>query len=270
MENFDISRFFKVLANSKFYICLILLLFIAMGYFYTFYYVTPMYKSSATVVLVQNDGVELNQEISSITQSDITLNQNLLSTYTKIAKSNKVLEQVIKNLNLNISVQELSSLVSVQSVKNTEVFKITVSNKDNALATSIANELLNVFSNEIKSLYNMNNVYTMDMAEVSNTPYNINHVKDIAIFAIIGLVISFGLVVVIYLLDTTIKSEQDVEEYAGLCVLSTIPVYQDKQNKNFNELIVNEQPKSPIAECFKTFRTNIMFSIQNKSLILFL
>ncbi len=112
----------------------------------------------------------------------------------------------------------------------------------------------------------MNNVYTMDNAEVSNSPYNINHVKDLVLFAIIGIVVAFGLVVVIYLLDTTIKSEADVEEYAGLSVLSTIPVYQNKQNKNFNELIVNEEPKSPIAECFKTFRTNIMFSIQSKKL----
>lgn len=194
------------------------------------------------------------------------MNQNLLSTYTKIAKSDKVLEQVIKNLNLDISVDNLSELVSVAIVNNTQVFKISVINENNSLAADITNELLNVFCNEVKSLYNMNNVYTMDKAEVSNTPYNINHIKDIAIFGVIGFIAAFGLVVLIYLFDTTIKSEHDVENYTGLSVLSTIPIYQDKNQKNFNELIVNEQPKSPISECFKTFRTNIMFSIQNKNL----
>lgn len=194
------------------------------------------------------------------------MNQNLLSTYTKIAKSNKVLEQVIKNLNLDISVDNLSGLVSVEAINNTQVFKISVINENSILAADITNELLNVFCNEVKSLYNMNNVYTMDKAEVSNTPDNINHIKDIAIFGVIGFIVAFGLVVLIYLFDTTIKSEHDVEDYAGLSVLSTIPVYQDKNNKNFNELIVNEQPKSPISECFKTFRTNVMFSIQNKNL----
>lgn len=68
MENFDISRFLKVLTNNKLYICLILLLFIAVGYIYSFYYVTPMYKSSATVVLVQNDNLETADTTSSITR----------------------------------------------------------------------------------------------------------------------------------------------------------------------------------------------------------
>ncbi len=68
MENFDISRFLKVLTNNKLYICLILLLFITLGYFYSFYYVTPMYKSSATVVLVQNDNLEATDDTSSITR----------------------------------------------------------------------------------------------------------------------------------------------------------------------------------------------------------
>lgn len=266
MENFDINRFFKVLFNCKLYICFVLILFIVMGYFYSFYYVTPLYNSSATVVLVQNDNLGTENNDFSITQSDITLNQNLLSTYTKIAKSTKVLEQVINNLNLDISVNDLSNNISVHAVNNAEVFKISVVNRDKNLAASITNELLDVFSNEVKSLYNMNNVYTIDIAKVSDSPYNVNHVKDIAIFAVIGIFVSFGIVVIVYLLDTTIKSEHEVENYTKLTVLSTIPKYFDKQNKSFNELIVNVEPKSPIAECFKTFRTNIMFSIQNKKL----
>lgn len=68
MENFDISRFIKVLTNNKIFIFLIILLFIAIGYFYSFYYVTPMYRSSATVVLVQNDNLEATDTTSSITR----------------------------------------------------------------------------------------------------------------------------------------------------------------------------------------------------------
>ena len=266
MENFDINRFFKILCNCKLYICFVLILFIVMGYFYSFYYVTPLYNSSATVVLVQNENLGNENNDFSITQADIALNQNLLSTYTKIAKSTKVLEQVINNLSLDISANDLSNLVSVEAVNNAEVFKISVVNEDKFLAASITSELLNVFSNEVQSLYNMNNVYTIDMAKVSDTPYNVNHFKDITIFAFIGICASLGIVVIVYLLDTTIKSEHEVEYYTKLPVLSTIPKYLDNQSKAFSELIVNAEPKSPIAECFKTFRTNIMFSIQNKKL----
>lgn len=68
METFDINRFFKVMFNNKFYIAFIILLFLTIGYFYSFYYVTPMYKSSATVVLVQNDSLETEVSSSSITR----------------------------------------------------------------------------------------------------------------------------------------------------------------------------------------------------------
>lgn len=265
MENFDINRFSKIFWNSKLYIIFILLLSLAIGYFYSYYYVTPMYQSFATVVLVQNENLEQESSTySSITQTDINLNKNLLSTYTKIAKSDTVLEQVINDLSLNMTPNELKNLVTVEAVNNTQVFKIGVANEDKELAALITNHLLEVFSKEVKSLYNMNNIYTMDKAEVVNTPYNIHHAKDIAIFVMFGVILSCILVLIIYTFDTTIKCENDIENYTNLNVLSTIPIYNAKFGKNKTELIVNEEPKSPISECFKTLRTNVMFSIVNK------
>jgi capsular exopolysaccharide synthesis family protein len=267
MENFDINRLLKIFLNNKIYIAFILLLCFSIGYFYSYYYVTPMYQASATVVLVQNENTE--QEVSadsSITQNDINLNKNLLSTYIKIATSDKVLERVISELNLDMSIDSLKELVSVEAVNSTQVFKITVSNVDKELAPAIANHLLEVFSEEVQSIYNMNNIYTMDQAEVSNTPYNINHIKDLTLFTMIGVVLSCILVFVIYMFDNTIKSEKDIEDYTNLSVLSSIPLYSTKNDETNTELIVDKEPKSPISECFKTFRTNIMFSIQNKKL----
>ena len=83
----------------------------------------------------------------------------MLSTYTKIAKSNTVLEQVITLLHLDMSAQELAPLVQVEAVNNTQVFKISVSNANPELASRITNQLLEVFSKEVGSLYHVNNIY---------------------------------------------------------------------------------------------------------------
>ncbi len=198
--------------------------------------------------------------------NDISLNKNLLSTYTQIAKSNTVLEQVITDLNLDMTPNDLFPLVHIESVNNTQVFKISVANSNPELAAYITNHLLEVFTKEIHRLYNVNNIYVMDQAEASYTPYNVHPVKDFVSFFMVGLVCSFVFVVIFYLLDTTIKSEKDIEDYTDLSVLSIIPVYTPKSGKESKELIVNEEPNSPISECFKTFRTNMMFSIQNKNL----
>lgn len=256
--NNDINRLLKIVSNNKKFIILILIIFIAIGYIYSFNYKTPMYKSTATFVLVQN-----SEDSESITQKDITINQNLISTYSNIAKSNKVLKQVVENLNLNTSESELSKQISVEAVKNTEVLKISVINKDSELAAKIANELFDIFSKEVSKLYNISNVHIMDSAEKTEIPYNINHIKDIIIFLIAGIGVSTVLITIIYLLDTTIKSEKDVETYTDLTVLSTIPL---TNTKNESELITKNEPKSIVAESFKTLRTNIMYSIQNKKL----
>ncbi len=63
VEGFNSNRFLKVLWNSKFFVLLLLFLFVLIGYFYSYYYVTPMYRSSATVVLVQNESAK--EEITS-------------------------------------------------------------------------------------------------------------------------------------------------------------------------------------------------------------
>lgn len=256
--NNEINRLLKVITNSKKSIFLILIIFIAIGYMYSFYYKTPMYKSTATFVLVQNTGDD-----KSITQKDLAVNQNLISTYSNIAKSNKVLRQVIDNLDLEISEKDLSKQISIEAVKNTEVLKITVSDKNNEKAAKIANELYKIFSQEVKNLYNISNVHIMDLAEVSEQAYNINHIKDIIMFVILGTAISSLYIGIIYIIDTTIKSEKDVETYTDLAVLSTIPLTDVKNN---SELITKNEPKSIISESFKTLRTNIMYSIQNKKL----
>ena len=256
--NNDINRLLKVVSNNIKLIILILMMFIAIGYIYSFNYKTPMYKSTATFVLAQN-----SENSESITQKDITVNQNLTSTYSNIAKSNKVLKQVIEKLDLDISESELAKQISVDTVKNTEVLKISVSNENSELAAKIANELFSVFSIEVGTLYNISNVHIMDVAEKAEAPYNINHTKDMIIFFIIGMGVAAILIAIIYLVDTTIKSEKDVETYTDLTVLSTIPLTNTKNN---SELITKNEPKSVIAESFKTLRTNIMYSIQNKKL----
>ena len=59
----------------------------------------------------------------------------------------------------------------------------------------------------------MNNIGIVDEAQLPDTPYNINHIKDMFVFVCMGIVVSFAYIVIIYLFDNTIKKEEDIEEY---------------------------------------------------------
>ena len=128
----------------------------------------------------------------------------------------------------------LKSAVSVSSVKNTQLIKVNVTDANPAQAKMIANEIGKVFSKEVAEYYKMNNVHTVDEAEVAEKPYNVNHVKDIGIFTFVGLVIAAGYVLIANMLDTTVKSKEDVEKKLGVTVLTTIPLIT-----NFDDTIKN-------------------------------
>ena len=79
--------------------------------------------------------------------------------------------------------------------------------------------------------YNMDNVYVVDEARAESAPYNINHTKDLIIFAAAGFVIACIYVLIANMLDTTVKSKEDIEKKLGLTVLTSIPVCDFKKAK---------------------------------------
>ena len=154
-ENIEFKRMLDILNNKKGIIVLILILFIALGYLYSYYYIVPEYKSTSTLLLIPNDD-------ETVTSSDLTLNSGLISTYGNIAKNSKVLKQVINNLNLNIQEGQLLSKIEINIIKDTHIMEISVSDTDPQMATNITKELSNVFLNEIKQIYNLNNIGIVD------------------------------------------------------------------------------------------------------------
>ena len=230
MEELDLKQLFKIFWNKRLQIIAIVLVFLIIGSIYSFAFVKPKYKSYTTLVLAQSGGVSNTDDAQGITQSDLTLNQKLVSTYSELVKTKNVLREVIKELSLTIEEEELRKNVTVSLVEDTELIKITVTNENALDAKNIANKIAKIFSERVSEIYNISNVYIVDEAEEATGPYNINHIKDIAIFMIIGLVVSVIYVLLTNLLDTTVKSAEDIEKELGITVLASIPEIKDEKN----------------------------------------
>ena len=258
-EDIDIKRILEIIFSKKIFIILILLLSITLGYVYSYYYKKPEYKSSVTILLVADE----NRVDKELTQTDLSINSSLISTYSSIAKSTNVIQKTIENLGLNISASKLQKSIEATQIEKTQFLKITVKNENPEVAKNIANELAKVFTEQIKEIYNLENISIVDEAEVESQPCNINHIKDIIIFTFAGMIVSAILVMLIYIFDDTIKDEKDIERNIKLKNIGTLPV--DKEN---NELIIENNPKSHIVECIKTLRTNILYTTNKKSILI--
>lgn len=224
MEELDLKEIFYMFWTRKLHIVIIVLIFMLVGILYTYLYVSPEYKSYTTLVLAKATEDAGATTTDTITSSDITLNNNLVATYSELIKSKTVVRQVIDNLGIDEDEERLKNSISVSARKSTQLIEINVVNADPYQAKIIANEVAKVFSEQVSEIYKINNVHIVDEAEEDPNPYNINHIKDIAIFTFIGLVIACGYVLVANMLDTTVKSKEDVERKLGLTVLVSIPV----------------------------------------------
>ena len=230
MEELDLKELFSIFWNKKVQIILIILIFMMIGIIYTVGFTTPMYSSSTTLVLASAGNTETSTN-TTITSADITINSKLVSTYSEIVKSKNILRQVISNLGIRLNEASLRSNVAVNAVKNTELIEITVKNENANYAAQIADEIAKVFTEKVKEIYNINNVQILDKAEVSTSPSNINHTKDVVIFAFVGLVIAVAYVLIANMLDTTIKSAEDVEKGFGIPVLVSIPLIENFESE---------------------------------------
>ena len=225
MEALDLKELFFMFWNKKLEIILITLMFVAVGIGYSYFFVKPEYTSTTSLVLAQSSSSGQTGD-GAISATDLTMNSKLVSTYSELIKRKAILGQVCENLNISDSnIQELRGKIKVNSAKNTEIIEISVTNKDPNKAAAIANEIAKVFGEKIVEIYNISNVYLLDRAEANAVPSNINHMKDVVIFAFIGLVIAAVYVLIANMLDNTIKTEQDVEATTELLVLSSIPNY---------------------------------------------
>ena len=230
MEELDLKELFSIFWNKKAQIILLTLIFMVIGIIYTVGFTTPMYSSSTTLVLASSGNTETNTN-TTITATDITVNSKLVSTYSELVKSKNILRQVISNLGIHVNENNLRNNVAVNSVKNTELIEITVKSENANYAAQIANEIAKVFMEKVKEIYNINNVQVVDEAEVSTVPSNINHTKDVVLFAFVGLVIAVAYVLIANMLDTTIKSAEDVEKGFGIPVLVSIPMIENFENE---------------------------------------
>lgn len=215
MEEIDLKELFNYFISKIFIIILITITVLTIGFSYDAFFKTPMYNSYTTVLLKGED---------TITSSDITLNKNLVNTYSEIIKSRKVIRKVIENLKLDYGVEELQKNISVSNINDTEIIKISVSDTDNYIAKNIANEAANVFTAEIINYFNIQNIGIIDYAEVSELPYNINILKSIIIYLFMGLILGVSIVFVMFYFDNTVKTSEEIENKLKLPVIGMISI----------------------------------------------
>lgn len=192
-------------------------------------FLTPIYETN-TQILVNQEKTDAAQMLNQNIQTDL----QLINTYSVIIKSPAILDQVSQQLDLGLSAEQLTNKITVSNAENSQVVNVAVQDPDPAIAVDIANTTAAVFQEEIQQLMKVDNVSILSPAVLKENPAPVapNPMLNMAIAAVVGLMLGVGIAFLLEYLDTSIKNEQDIEDFLGVPLLGVISPIKEEDSSD--------------------------------------
>lgn len=218
----DLLELFYVLMNKLWIIILCGVVGAVVAFSGTKLLITPQYTASSMIYILS--------ETTSITSlADIQLGASLAEDFIVIGKSRPVIERVIRQLDLETNYEELASTISIVNKTDTHILTISVTNPDPELAADISNTLAENIKEQIADIMGTEEPNTVEEAVVPTKPSSPSTMKNTLMGGALGVLLVSAVIILLHLLDDTIKNEEDVKKYLGLNTLAAIPL--EKRSK---------------------------------------
>ena len=180
------------------------------------FFITPRYEATTSTYLVSVSGGSLMDIV------DLQISQNIAPDYVDIIKSRSILGEIINLMDLDYEYDELYNNVEVTNPTDTHIIKITVTDTNPVLAMQIANNLTEYAVERISEIMEVSTPNTYDDAIIAEEPSFPSLTKTVVIAFVLGAVIACGVIVFIAVMDTTVKTPEDIENRCGLVTLTKV------------------------------------------------
>ncbi len=187
---------------------------------YTKVTATPVYSATATMFV-------LTKETTLASLADLQLGSQLTGDYSILITSRTVMERVIDQVGVDMSSDALKANVTVTNPSGTRILQLTVTNPDPQMAKTLVDTLVQVSSDFIAEQMEVVGPKLIEDGEVSAAANNPDVKRNIVIGALAGAVLASGIIMLLTMLNDTIKSEDDIERYLGVPTLANIPDRKD-------------------------------------------
>ena len=222
----NLGELFSILLGRAFLIISAGLFFALVGLFVSKFVVHPVFDSTTKIYILNKE------ENQTVTYSDVQISTQLTSDYAELIKSRYVLEEAIQRLNLvDKTYKDLAKVVKVDTPSDTRIVAITAKDEDPLMAMAIANCIREVSSEHITNVMDIDAINVAETANVPTEKASPSVFRWTVISGFAGTVIVAFFVVLGFLMDDTIKSNDDVERYLGLSTIGLIPLSSDEQGK---------------------------------------
>jgi capsular exopolysaccharide synthesis family protein len=218
---------------------------------------TPQYESSARLF------VSTTQQDTGEAYQGSLLSAQRVTSYADLASGQALSRRVVDKLGLDMEADALTEKIGATVTPDTVILAISVTdpNPEQAqrLAQAVAEELTE-FVSELETPPGRANApikaSIVDDASTPDAPVSPQPPRNLALAAVLGLLLGLGAAVLRELLDTTVKTHEDIEEIAGTAVMGNI-AFDPEAVKS--PLITSLGTHAPRVEAFRVLRTNLQF-----------
>jgi capsular polysaccharide biosynthesis protein len=233
----NIKDILRILVKRAWIVITLVLLFSMGAGYYTDRYVEPVYDASTKIIV---NKIRETQGVRELNWNDLNANIQLISTYKEIIKTPWVMEEVVKeHPEFGLTVNQLSEMVKVSSVNDTQVMTLTALSTSYPLAAEVVNAVTEKFVQKIPGLMQIDNVEILTRANPDERPSPIkpNPKLNIVIAGVLAAMLGIGLSFLLEVLDSSVGSDEEVEQLLNLPILTVIGKmkrvdYRPKKIKN--------------------------------------
>lgn len=218
----DLKELFGNLLEHWIFIVVTTLIAAAAGLLVTKLLLTPQYEANVNMIVNSRQ-----DSTGSLTNDNITSSKNLVPTYAVVLKSNIILDQVIEDLQLEDTYKELSNRIAVEAVESTQVMNVAVQYPDPVMAYQIVEKLVEIAPEVLVEAVEAGSCKVVSKVTVGDNPVSPSTKKNVILAALLGMVLSMGIVVLKSLLQNYIADDEDVAKYLELPVLAVIPEVEE-------------------------------------------
>lgn len=183
----------------------------------------PVYESTTKIYILNKT------DNAAVTYTDVQMGTQLTKDYAELINSRYVIEKVIDQLSLvDMDYKNLMNRVTVHTPVDTRIVSITVEHTDPELAMRIANCIREIAGEHIQNVMDIEAVNVVETANMPLEKSGPSVVKWTLIGSVAGAFLACAVILILFFLDDTIKSSEDVEKYLGLSTLAMIPVISEE------------------------------------------
>ena len=216
---------------------------------FVFFISTPKYEASVKLFAGKTEEVQ-----SDYSDKELESYSSIMNTYIELIKTNDFMNKIIDEVNLDTTPKELMNSLQFIIKGNTPIIEIKYVSSDSQVAEDVISAIIENFEVSVKEV--ILNTYTKVVDSVEVSELSQGRATKVILGGFIGLLIGFGIVFLLELLDDTVSKKGDLEKVLPIPILGQVPLVKDENNK----------PTSSFIEAYRGIRTRLEYSSVDKKL----